>query len=222
VDEIWRWRFRDTELRYNQFWLQLIRYLARSRVGRTELRLDRQAPYRRGEPIKITVRFPDEAPLPEADLEVRVTAERRPLPAGGVTGEMETQTLTLARIQGSRGSYEGLLTRTPAGTYRFWLSAPAVTGSKPHAECRVLPPPGEMDRLQMNRADMERAAEMTQGRFYTIADADNFLADLPGGRRVTLNSPLPPRLIWNHWVIFLVLLGLLGSEWFLRKRRHLV
>src|SRR5439155_27048747 len=48
-DETWRWRFREDELHFNQFWIQTVRYLARSRLGRVELRTDRQTPYRRGE-----------------------------------------------------------------------------------------------------------------------------------------------------------------------------
>ena len=86
----------------------------------------------------------------------------------------------------------------------------------------MLPPPGEMDRLRMNREDMERAAQESQGRFYTLADADNFFHDLPAGVRVPLNTSQPPLLIWNQPPVFLCALGLLAAEWFLRKRRHLV
>src|SRR5205085_11047406 len=71
-DETWRWRWREDELRFNQFWIQTVRYLARSRLGRVELRLDRQTPYQRGEPVTITVRFPDDAPPPAPDTDVRV------------------------------------------------------------------------------------------------------------------------------------------------------
>src|SRR5204862_1968481 len=129
----------------------------------------------------------------------------------------EGQSLTLAKVEGSRATYEATLTRTPEGEYRFWLSAPATSGPKPRAECRVLVPPGEMDRLRMNREDMERAAEETQGRFFTLADADGLLGELPSGSRVTLNSPQPPRLLWNEPAVFAFALVLLGSEWFLRK-----
>ena len=76
-DETWRWGFREDQAHYNQFWIQTVRYLARSRLGRVELRLDRQTPYRRGEPIKMTVRFPDDAPPPSPDVEVKVMVERR-------------------------------------------------------------------------------------------------------------------------------------------------
>ena len=58
-DETWRWRLREDEARFNNFWIQVMRYLSRGRSSRTELRLDKQAPYNLGEPIKVTVRFPD-------------------------------------------------------------------------------------------------------------------------------------------------------------------
>ncbi|GIW82187.1 MAG: hypothetical protein KatS3mg105_3994 [Gemmatales bacterium] len=135
IHETWRWRWREQELRFNQFWIQTVRYLARSRLGRIELRLDRQTPYRRGEPIKVHVRFPDDRPPPDEKTKVHVFVERT-LPGGGTEG----QTLQLAKVPGTRATYEAILTRTPEGHYRFWLSAPTVEGPKPHAECRVLVP----------------------------------------------------------------------------------
>src|SRR5205807_1272937 len=81
-DETWRWRFREDELRFNQFWIQTVRYLARSRLGRIDLRVDRQTPYRRGEPIRVTVRFPDDTPPPAPDTKVEVVATRGPLKRG--------------------------------------------------------------------------------------------------------------------------------------------
>jgi hypothetical protein len=243
INETWRWRFRDQEQYFNQFWIQTVRYLARSRLGRIDLRLDRQVPYRRGEPIKIMVRFPDDSPPPAPGTEVKVVAERtlpkasrgtpahaRQRPEQGAgrerqrpeDAESETQTLNLAKVEGSRATYETLLTRTPEGEYHFWLSSPTSTGSKPRVECRVLAPPGEMDNLRMNQQDLERAAEETHGRFYTLADADHLLSDLPSGNRVALNTRQPPRLLWNHFTLFGLALLLLGSEWFLRKRKHLL
>jgi von Willebrand factor type A domain len=230
-DETWRWRFREDELRFNQFWIQTVRYLARSRLGHVELRVDRQTPYRRGEPIKVTVRFPDDAPPPGADTKVEVVATRTPLRRDGSQrnsslsppmAEIEKETLRLAKLEGSRATYEAVLTRTPEGEYRFRLSAPVVSDPKPQAESRVLLPPGEMDQLRMNQLDMKRAAAETHGRFYTVADADRLLDDLPPGTRIALNTAQPPRSLWNHFTVFFLALGLLGAEWLLRKMKHLL
>jgi hypothetical protein len=220
VEDTWRWAFREDVLRFNQFWLQTIRYLARSGLGRIELRLDRQTPYRRGEPIHVMVRFPDDSPPPDPSVSVKVVLERSALK--GEPPETEVQTLTLSKLEGSRASYETLLARTPAGEYRLWLSAPPVVGSKPRAECRVLHPPGEMEKLRMNQLEMERAAVETRGKFYTLATADQLIHDLPSGYRMVVNAPSPPWLLWNHTATFALVLGLIGAEWILRKRKHLL
>jgi hypothetical protein len=221
-DETWRWRFREDELRFNQFWIQTVRYLARSRLGRIDLQVDRQTPYRRGEPIKVSVRFPDDAPPPGPETRVEVIAVRTPLKGGAAPGGTEKETLRLAKVEGSRATYEALVQRTPEGEYHFTLGTPIVPDPKPRAEARVLPPPGEMEQLRMNQADLERAAEATHGKFYTLADAEHLLDDLPAGTRIALSTPQPPWLLWNHAVVFALTLGLLGTEWVLRKRKHLL
>jgi len=224
-DESWRWRFRENETRFNQFWLQMVRYLARTRLGRVDLHLDKQTPYRRNEPIRVTVRFPDDAPPPSAETPIKVMVERNKLRRAGDPSPpqlLETQTLQLAKLKGSRATYEALLTRTPEGEYKFWLASPKAEGTRPLVENRVLPPPGEMDLLRMNRTEMEQAARESHGKFYTLAEADSLLDDLPSGTRVALNQPRPPWLLWNQPSLFLLALSLLSGEWILRKRRRLL
>jgi hypothetical protein len=233
-DETWRWRLREDELRFNQFWIQTVRYLSRSRVSRTTLRLDRQTPYRVGEPIKITVQFPENA-LPGRKpgakgpdkLDVKVLVEHRSPPGPGGRSETEVQTITLAKVEGSWATYEGLLVRTREGKYKFTLTNPDVSkqqpnGDRPSAEAVVVQPPGELDRLRMNLEELRGAAETTEGRFYTLATADRLLTELPSGERIVINTPLPPQPLWNHLLAFLLVLGLLASEWLLRKRKHLL
>ena len=137
-----------------------------------------------------------------------------------VAAPAEVKTLQLAKVEGSRATYEALLTQTPEGEYRFWLSSPS--GARPEVECRVLAPPGEMENLRMNQQDMERAAGQSNGRFYTLADADKLISELPTGTRISLNTPRPPLLVWNHVAMCLLAMSLLTSEWILRKRKHLL
>ena len=219
-DETWRWGFREDELRYNEFWIQTVRYLSGSRRDRVELQLDRETPYRRGEPIKVTVRFPDDAPPPGKDAAVKVLVERRD-PAKGP--EAAVRTVDLARVEGSRASYAAVVTQTPEGLYHFVLTDPAVPAPRPTADSKVLAPPGEMDQLRMNRTEMEHAAERTHGKFYTVADADDVVRDIPVGGRVRMKAP--PSAAWTWWnapMFFLAALLLLTTEWVLRKQRNLV
>jgi uncharacterized membrane protein len=219
INETWRWNYREDQAHFNQFWIQAVRHLSRNRVGRTELRLDRQTTYRRGEPIKITVIFPDNAPPPAPDLVVKVTVERR---NKSKPGDTEVRTVQLAKVDGSRATFETLLTQTPEGEYKIWLTQPAGVSPKPQVECKVVRPPGEMERLRMNQSEMERAADESHGRFYTLADADRLVEELPNGTRVTVNAPAPPYPVWNHFVLFLLALTLLSTEWLLRKRKNLL
>jgi Mg-chelatase subunit ChlD len=224
-DETWRWRFRADEEHFNRFWLQAVRVLSRSRLGRVELKLDKQTPYRRSERIVVTVRFPDDAPAPASDVPVRVKVQRGPLPnSDGTsgTGMSETISLSLAKVEGTRATYQAALTRTPDGEYRFVLDEPEVTGSRPRAEAKVLPPPAEMDRLEMNRADLAAAAALSNGGFYTLASAEDVFRDLKNLQRVPLNQPCEPLPLWNHPATFALVLLLLAAEWLLRKRERLL
>jgi hypothetical protein len=69
---------------------------------------------------------------------------------------------------------------------------------------------------------MEQAAAESRGRFYTLAEADRLVEELPAGTRVTVHAPGPPWLVWNHAVVFLVVLGLLTTEWVIRKQKNLL
>jgi hypothetical protein len=218
VNELWRWNWREDQQHYNQFWIQSVRYLARTKVGRIELRLDRQTPYRRGEPIKVHVRFPDDERPPSDKTEVKVVVERR---APGKSADRETRAIQLSKLEGSRATFEAILTTTPEGEYKFWLSEP-VAKPRPQAECKVLAPPGEMERLRMNQPEMEQAAAATLGKFYSLATADRLIDELPPGTRVTVSAAGPPFLLWNMAGLFLLALALLTTEWLLRKQKNLL
>jgi len=228
-DETWRWRFRLTEERFDQFWSQAVRTVARSKVSRIELKTDRPTTYRRGEPIGLTVRFPDDAPAPGPDAAVKVRVERKPirLPGqSGRVGETETQTVRLTKVAGTRATFTTVLTRTPEGEYAFQLTegAPTKQVNDPRAEAKVLPPQGELDRLSMNRADLEETAKKSGGEFFTLATADDLMAKLvvADKDRVQLNQPCPPLSVWNHAALFALWVMLLASEWWLRRRERLV
>jgi hypothetical protein len=222
INETWRWGFREDQLHFNQFWIQAIRFLSRSRLGRIEVRLDRQTPYKRGEPIKVTVRFPDDERPPRDDTRVELKVRRTGRGQGGNAGESDEWTVQLARVEDSRATYEAVLTQTREGYYSFWLSQPVRPDPKPGTECWVDEPPGEMFGPRLNQEDLESAAANSDGRFYNLADALKLPADLPAGNRVTLKSPGEPWKVWNHTLLFLTALLLLTAEWLLRKRKNLL
>jgi hypothetical protein len=233
-EETWRWRFREDESQFNKFWIETIRYLSRSRLTRTTLRLDRQTPYRLGEPIKVIVQFPDNTPLPgkpgakDPKLDVKVIVEFTPPAVGDEKVQPEIQTMKLSKMENSWSNFEGILNKTREGKYHFWLSSPDVSkedpnGHKPTADAKVELPPGELDRLRMNQEEMTQAAEATRGKFYTLVNANDLLHELPAGVRPSLSTSSPPWVLWNRWYLFFpLILFLLTAEWLLRKRKHLL
>jgi hypothetical protein len=228
-DETWRWRFREDEMRFNQVWIQTMRYLAVVPSNRPELRLNKQTPYTRGEMIKVSVRFPDAAPVQDLKEQVHVTWKRTPFPAGGRTPPPDSaQTLKLAKQEGARALYEGWVSRTREGKYLFEMELrDGAKSARLTAECEVRPPEAEMERLSTDLANMTRAVELQaaigiRGGVYTLDKADKLLDDIPEGLRTRLDNPRPPVLVWNYVLVFVLVLFLLSSEWILRKRKHLL
>lgn len=232
-DETWRWRLREDEVRFNTFWVQVMRYLSRGRSSRTDLRIEKQMAHHLGEPIKVIVRFPDGASGPDGvritdKTEVKVAVAYRPQGQDKDNApDTENQTMTLEKVPGSWGTYQGTLNRTREGKYRFRLMTPDVRksqpdGEQPSADAVVEVPPGELDQLRMNRQELTLAASATQGGFYTLATADQVVDEIPAVSTISISSGRPPFLIWNHAIVFCLVMLLLTSEWLLRKRKHLL
>jgi len=239
-DESWRWRLREDEAKFNHFWIQTMRYLSRTRPTQTDLVLDRQIPYHPGDDIKVTVTFPDSAPVGNQPgpkitekTEVKVTVTYLPpdtpesKDSKDPKRESDVHTIQLAKSGSSLNKYEGKWSRTREGRYIFRLTDPDVTksqpdGKKPSAEATVELPPGELDRLRMNWQEMTEAASKTQGEFFTLANADEAIKKLRPGSVTPIASNMPPTLLWNQWWIFIVIVVLITSEWILRKQKHLL
>jgi hypothetical protein len=210
TDETWRWRFRVGDIYFARYWIQTLRYLSRSKLlGKdrsAELTTDRRE-YRRGENVRLRVRFFDERQAPAEDDGVSVIVQRE---------HEKNQRLSLRRSSSHRGVFDGVLNRPAEGAYHAWVTSPVLPGDAPAADFRVTSPPGERARLQTDVAALRRLASDTRGRFYNIATAGRLLKDLPAGRQVK-TDPLPPIPLWNHWLVMTVFLVLLVGEWGLRK-----
>jgi hypothetical protein len=96
-----------------------------------------------------------------------------------------------------------------------------LPGEPPATRFKVVAPPGELARLEMDAATLAAAAEATGGKFYTIENADQLPADLPAGRRVPLDN-LPPAPLWNRWWLLAAFVACITSEWILRRRRGML
>jgi hypothetical protein len=215
TDDTWRWRYRIGDALFARYWVQSIRYLARSKLlggdRAAELVVDRRE-YRRGEPVRLRARFVDERTAPAADDGVTIVVER--------AGE-RSRKIKLSRDSNQRGIFEGALAGIRDGSYHAWIAAPSFEGNAPAVDFQVLAPPGEMERVEMDAAELTRAATQSRGKFYRIDTAARLIDDLPAGHQVPVET-LPPAVLWNRWWLLAPLVGLLSIVWILRKRKGLL
>ena len=215
IDDTWRWRFRVGDKYFGRYWIQTIRFLARSKLlGRkqAEIQTDRRR-YQRNDPVVIRVRFPNPALAP-ASREVSVEVEKK--------GGSGPRKLTLTAASNTPNLLEAILPQAIEGEYTVRLLPPPVLeDGLPSTTFRVDPPAGEMERVQMNEPELIRAASVSNGAFYTPADTSAFLTNLPKPQKVPLDTD-PPIPLWNTWPVLALFLTVLVTEWVLRKRKQMV
>jgi hypothetical protein len=214
-DETWRWRFRTGDLYFGRYWVQVIRYLSRSKlVGKdrtAELTVDRTV-YKTGDNVAIRVRFVDERLAPQANDGVAVVVER--------SGDAQRK-VTLKRVPEAPAVFEGQLPQVAEGSYHAWVAVPSFAEAPPSQDFKVESPARETRVLRTDVAELTRASELTQGKAYSLADAQQIPAEIPPGLPVPLNTDQPIGL-WNHWLAFVLFTCLISAEWILRKRLRLV
>ena len=214
TDETWRWRFRTGDLYFGRYWIQAMRSLSRGRlIGKdrtAELTVD-QLIYQLGEPVSLRVRFVDEKFLPTHSAGVTVTIEHK--------GEGR-RTIPLTRSSETPMNFEAILPRLPEGSYHAWISQPVFNESPPATDFRVESPQRELQRRDMDKTDLQRAAKLSHGRFYTLEDADQLPSEIPRGMPILLHrdKQIP---LWNRGELMSLFAVLLTIEWLLRKRWRL-
>jgi hypothetical protein len=63
-------------------------------------------------------------------------------------------------------------------------------------------------------------ATLSGGHYFRLSELDALLEAIPDRREIAV-SRLPPTPLWDRGWTLLAFVGLLGGEWWLRKRQHL-
>ena len=209
TDETYRWRYRLGDALYARYWIQAIRYLSRAKLlgeKGVELTTDKLE-YDGDQAVKLQARFFDERLIPEADDGVAAVIE----------GKGKRKRVVLRRNPDRRSIFEGSGGRLPPGSYEAVLSQPSLGKDPLAASFTVVAPVGEMTRIEMDQLQMQQAARRSRGKYFSIQNMEEVFGSLPEGERVPA-ATLPPIPLWNNWRVFLLLFGLLLTEWLMRKR----
>ena len=216
IQDSWLWQMHaDVPLddqSHERFWQQLLRGLVDGVSDPVVVTLDREQ-VELGEPVRVTARVRDSTyiELNDAAGSILVTA-----PDG------TERELPLEWSVEDDGMYAASFVPDQEGNWHLGVEASrggSVIGTD-DGWLRVGPGDDEYFDAARRTALLERIAEQTGGRSYTEATVDELPEDLQyAGTGVTT---VEERDLWDMPVLFLILIGLIGSEWALRRRRGLV
>jgi hypothetical protein len=212
--DTWRWRMRmdSKNNAHETFWRQMLRYLVSTTPQQVEIGTEKEV-YALDDAVNIVADIRDRRyqPVPDAQATARVTK-----PSGGVV-DVPLKFTTLNSVN----TYAGEFKADELGQHRIELIGHSATLGQLSARSVMLV--SDLNREYYSAAQnsdlLQRIAAETGGKYYTAAQAQSLLDDLiyrqtPYSERVTKD-------LWDMPVNFMLIIGLLSAEWFLRKREGL-
>ena len=213
VQDTWLWQMDHTvpleDQSHETFWQQLLRWVVSETPDAVATAPERTS-VEAGETVTLEATVLDAGfvEVNGADVSAEITT-----PIGDV------QELPMEWSVSEDGRYTATFTPAIDGIYEVAVSAGRDTTSLGTGETSVRVAPGteEFRDPYQRRSLLERVANETGGRYYTTENVAELPEDLRftgGGVTVTEEHDL-----WDMPILFLLLAGLLGTEWVYRRRR---
>jgi len=214
-DSTSRWWMHGHQAAHKRFWRQVILWLARkdeSLEGSVWIKLP-QRRFSAGQHVQFSVgaESPTGEPLPTATYEANVV-----LPDG-----TERRVPLVRSGQQMTGSFRQ--TRT-AGDYTIRVKATQDDQMLGTAQARflVFEQNLELDHAVADATMLDSLAAMTGGQSLAPEELPKLLARLTERTENLEVRSETKKTLWDTWTLLLLVVGLLGTEWFLRKRWGLV
>jgi hypothetical protein len=214
-DSTWHWWMHGFESAHKRFWRQVVLWLARkdqAQEGNVWVRLQQRrfAPSQRVE-FMVGANSPSGEPIADAAYKAEIVlpdGTRRPLP---LVRQDEQMAGSLRDTQ-IPGDYAIEVTATqkdqPLGSTR--------------ARFLVFQQDLELDNASADAATLESLAAMTGGQSLAPERLPELIQRLADETQHLEVQQETKKTLWDKWSFFLTLVGLLGLEWYLRKRWGLV
>jgi uncharacterized membrane protein len=209
IDDSWRWRFYTGESVFDTYWVQQLRYLARSRkIGQRKVSMTAsREEYELGGQVRLTVRILDPVLLQQLPDQLRVEIRD----AQGQPVRMET----LNRQEGQSDVYTGSYTADKVG--KFTAHLPPIAGGVDMMETPVAVslPRLELNDPRVDRTQLSRLASETLGSAIAYPQAASQLPLIPSAAKVI---PVPSgQPLWDAPLVMALFVLLIGVEWVTRK-----
>src|SRR5258705_1210082 len=214
ASDTWRWRMRmDSKSNAHEtFWRQMLRYLLSTTPLQTEVAADQDV-YAMDDTVRIVADIRDKRfnPVNDAHATARITKP------SGVVVDLPLKCTTLNDLN----TYAGEFKADELGQHRIELTGTSASVGQLSATSNILV--SDLDRefygAAQNSDLLKRIATETCGKQYNTATAQSLLDDLT--YRQTAYSERVTKDLWDMPINFMLIVGLLSAEWFLRKREGL-
>ncbi len=212
--DTWRWRMRmDSKSNAHEaFWRQMLRYLVSTSAMQTEIAAEHDI-FAINDAVRIVADIRDKRYNAVSDA--RATA--RVTKPSDATIEVPLKFTTLNDLN----AYTGEFKADELGQHRIELISTSSSIGPAKAQSNVLV--SELNREFYSAAQnsdlLKRIAAETGGKYYQLGDTQSLVDDLTYRR--TPYSERATKELWDMPINFLLIIGLLSTEWFLRKREGL-
>ena len=230
AEGFWNWGFGVKTFKatryhaiYPRFWAQVLRWMATNTDDKNVYLTTDASTYAIGDTVKVTAYLYSETYQPQAGATVQIEV----VPPDGApfqlqinaatesTNEMLSQPDTIANMS---NLYTAQFVLLQNGKYRIRATGRSGTLKLGEDQIDIYAHPqlAELENPQLNEDLLKQLAGQTGGAYFTMADAESLPKNI-----ANVQNPIfvdAERELWAHPLIFITVLGLLGTEWFLRKR----
>jgi uncharacterized membrane protein len=213
-DRLWRLRYKTGDKYHWRVWSQCIQFMTLSRLmgehKRIRLETDRSS-YFVGSQGRLYAHVLDDdfEPVVQSGFDVVVS---------GLDGAAASQQIKLQPDRSQPGLYEGYFTPSGPGRYRMEANENDRKVSSV-TEFQVSDIRQELTDTDMRLENLQRIADLTGGATLGVQEFPK-ISSLVNGESLT-TTVRSERPLWDHWLVILLLAGLLGAEWILRRRHDL-
>jgi uncharacterized membrane protein len=218
VQDTWIWQMHASipldDLTHETFWRQMLRWVVDGVPARVAATAEREQ-VEENEAVQLRAEVMDSA----------YRGVNNALVSASVTAPDGTQqTVNLEWTLEQDGEYTGTFKPIAGGNYDVVVQASREADGRSLGSDAVHvfvgPSDAEFFDAAQQRSLLERVANDTGGRYYTLANLANLPEDLQyTGGGVTLTEE---KELWDMPFLFLMLVVLVGSEWLFRRRRGLI
>jgi hypothetical protein len=213
-DRLWRLRYRTGDKYHWRVWSQCIQFMTLSRLmgehKRIRLETDRSV-YAVDGQCRLYAHVLDDSfePIVQSGFEVVVS---------GLDGAAARQRIKLQPDRSQPGLYEGYFSPPGPGRYRMEANEDDRKVSST-TEFQVSDVRQELIDTDMRLDHLQRIAELTGGASLGMRELPELTSLVNSGLvTTTVRSERP---LWDNGIVALLLVGLLGAEWILRRRYDL-